>query len=188
MFPKGHGINPTHDPILDSNDPNLDTTASKETALAQFAAEMGVHPESDALLQGCRTKITNQGELEAELNEKAKEAAGKASRQSTNGKLTMDQRGVYLQRKYFGKEWQDSDDDTTYVIDRIVRNKTKRGTKGRMLVAHSKRKSDGKVLHPEGERISYILGKFGLKVTNTGIVVDKEEKEAPTAEVAAEAE
>ena len=38
------------------------------------------------------------------------------------------------------------------------------------------------------ERISYILGKFGLEVTNTGIVVDKEEKEAPTAEVAAEAE
>ena len=56
------------------------------------------------------------------------------------------------------------------------------------LVAHSKRKSDGKVLHPEGERISYIPGKFGLEVTNTGIVIDKEEKEAPTAEVAAEAE
>ena len=115
-------------------------------------------------------------------------AAGKASRQSTNGKLTMDQRGVYLHRKYQGEEWQDSDDDTTYVIERIVRNVTKKGTKGRMLVAHSKRKSDGKVLHPEGERISYILGKFGLEVTNTGIVVDKEDKEAPTAEIAAEAE
>ena len=51
-----------------------------------------------------------------------------------------------------------------------------------------KRKSDGKVLHPEGERISYILGKFGLEVTNTGIVVDKGDEEAPTAEVAAEAE
>ena len=118
MFPKGHGISPTYDPLLDSNDASLDTTASKETALAQFAAEMGVHPESDALLAGCKTKITDQDELEA----------------------------------------------------------------------HSKRKSDGKVLHPEGERISYILGKFGLNVINTGIVVDKEEKEAPTAEVAAEAE
>ena len=100
----------------------------------------------------------------------------------------MDQRGVSFSRKYHNMEWQDSDDDTVYVIDKIVRNKTKKGTKGRMLVAHSKRKSDGKVLHPEGELISYILGKFGLKVTNTGIVVDKEEKEAPTAEVAAEAE
>ena len=69
-----------------------------------------------------------------------------------------------------------------------TRDKTKKGTKGRMLVAHSKRKSDGKVLHPEGERISYILGKFGLEVTNTGIVVDKADKEAPTAEVAAETE
>ena len=188
MFPKGHGINPTHDPLLDSTDPTLDCTASKETALAQFAAEMGFHPESDALLQGCKTKITNQDELEAELEEKAKDAAGKASRQSTNGKLTMDQRGAYLGRKYQGKEWQDSDDDTIYVIDKIVRNKTKKGTKGRMLVAHSKRKSDGKVLHPEGERISYILGKFGLEVTNTGIVVDKADKGAPTAEVAAETE
>ena len=74
------------------------------------------------------------------------------------------------------------------MIDRIVRNKTKKGTKGRMLVAHSKRKSDGKVLYPEGERTSYILGKFGLEVTNTGIVVDTADKEAPTAEVAAEAE
>ena len=69
-----------------------------------------------------------------------------------------------------------------------MRNVTKKCTKGRLLVAHCKRKSDGKVLHPEGERISYIPGKLGLNVTNTDIVVDNEEKEAPTAEVAAEAE
>ena len=68
MFPKAHGISPTHHPLLDSNDPSLDTTAKVLAVLVApgAVAELMARAQPLALHQHHETTESSVVWVEAE--------------------------------------------------------------------------------------------------------------------------
>ena len=154
-------------PVLDAQ-----TAGYKEKMTYMQEASRQILDDPDAIHEEQNEKYANVDEVEKELNEKGLAAAQKERNRSSKKTLTTAQRGILLTEKWKGETWQDSSgDEAEYVIQEIKLLKPK-ARKLKVICTHKK---TGRIVHEEGENISYIAKKLGFTCTDNGKILGSDD-------------